>query len=74
MCARHPALLGIAASGIYLLIQAMHDGNSNAANHYSDMSYSLLYWLAPIVEFTIGIYLIVCIWQLVEKLFKDEAE
>jgi hypothetical protein len=48
--------------------------NSNAVNHYSYMSYSLLYWLAPIVEFTIGIYLIARSRQLVEKLFKDEVE
>jgi hypothetical protein len=69
-----PALFGVVASGIYLLIQAMHDGNPNSVNHYSYMGYSIFYWLSPVVEFAIGIYLIARSRQLVEKLFKDEIE
>jgi hypothetical protein len=38
------------------------------------MGYSMLYSLSTVFEFAIGIYLIVRSRQLVEKLFKDEAE
>ena len=69
-----PALAGVLLGGIYMLVQAMHDGSSNSANHYSYMGYSMFYWLSPAVEFAIGIYLIVRSRQVVEKLFKDEAE
>jgi len=69
-----PALVGIGIGGISLLIQAMHDGSANNVNHYSYLGYSLFYWLSPVVEFAIGIYLIARSRQLVEKLFKDEAE
>jgi len=69
-----PALLGIVATGIGILIQTMHDGNPNSTNHYSYLGYSMLYWLSPVVEFAIGIYLIIRSRRVVEKLFKDEAE
>jgi len=69
-----PALVGVIIGGLYLLIQAMHDGSANSVNHYSYVGYSMFYWLSPVVEFAIGIYLVVRSRQLVEKLFKDEAE
>ena len=72
-----PGLLGIIASGVYLLIQRMHDGIPNGVDHYNYASYTLFYWVSrfsPVVEFAIGIYLILRSRQLVEKLFKDEAE
>jgi hypothetical protein len=69
-----PALIGVLTSGLVLLIQAMHDGNPNSLNHYSYMSYSMIYWLTPVAEFAIGFYLIARSRQLTERLFKDEAE
>jgi hypothetical protein len=75
LCAHSiPAILGVMVSGIYLLVQAMHDGSSNSMNGYSYIGHTTAYWLSPVVEFAIGIYLIVRSRQLVEKLFKDEAE
>jgi hypothetical protein len=67
-----PALLGIVVSGIQLLIQAMHDGNPNSVTHYSYMGCPVLYWLSPVIEVALGIYLIVRSRSLTEKLFKDE--
>jgi multisubunit Na+/H+ antiporter MnhC subunit len=69
-----PSLIMVAVSGIALLVQRMHDGNPDNSNHYSYMSYSMMYSLSSVFEFAIGIYLIVRSRQLVEKLFKDEAE
>ena len=69
-----PSLIMVAVSGIVLLIQRMHDGNPNNMNHYSFMGYSIIYYISPVLEFAIGIYLIARSRQLVEKLFKDEAE
>ena len=69
-----PSLIMVAVSGIALLIQRMHDGNPNYSNHYSYMGYSLFYWISPVLEFAIGIYLILRSRLIVEKLFKDETE
>ena len=69
-----PSLIMVAVSSIALLVQRMHDGNPNGMNNYSHMSYPLIYWLSPVIEFAIGIYLILRSRLIVEKLFKDEAE
>ena len=69
-----PSIIMAAVGGILLLIGRMQDGNPNITNHYSYMGYSMLYSLSTVFEFAIGIYLIVRSRQLVEKLFKDEAE
>jgi hypothetical protein len=69
-----PSLLGAIASSTVFLVQRMNDGNPNIVNHYSYVNYPTLYWVSPAIEFAIGIYLIFRSRQLVEKLFKDEAE
>jgi hypothetical protein len=75
LCAHSiPSLLGVVVSGISLLLQTMYDGGSNSMNRPFYMGYSPVYWLSPVVEVAIGIYLLARSRQLVEKLFKDEAE
>ena len=69
-----PALLGICVSGIMLLIQAMRDGNPSTVNHYPYLSYSMVYWLAPLLEFAIGAYLLLRAGRVVEKMFSEEIE
>jgi hypothetical protein len=78
LCAQGiPGLLGTIATGFYLLVQRMHDGIPNSVDHYNNAIYTLLYWvtrLTPVVEFAVGIGLIVRSRFIVEKLFQDEAE
>jgi multisubunit Na+/H+ antiporter MnhC subunit len=69
-----PALIMVAVRSIALLVQRMHDGNPNFSNHYPYMGYPMVYYITPVVEFAIGIYLILRSRLIVEKLFKDEAE
>ncbi len=69
-----PALLSIVVTGIALLIQKMHDGNGNIPEHYPYLTYSMFYYISPVIEFAIGIYLICRSRLIIEKLFKDEAE
>jgi hypothetical protein len=51
----------------------MHGGNGLSTEH-SYLSYSMFYFITPVIEFAVGIYLITRSRQIVEKLFKDEAE
>ena len=65
-----PAIIAATIGGVGFLIQAMRDGHQNAFPMY--WTYSLTYFFQAVVEFVIGIYLIIRSRWLTDKLFKDE--
>jgi hypothetical protein len=65
-----PAVIAATIGGVEFLIQAMHDGHPNTSPMY--WTYSMTYFFQAVVEFVIGIYLIIRSRWLTNKLFKDE--
>jgi hypothetical protein len=65
-----PALVAAIISGMDFLIQAMRDGHQNTFPIY--WTFSLSYSFQAVVEFVIGIYLILRSQWLTGKLFKEE--